>query len=72
MANPEFMVKCVTQPAKQVFHLNTRGNWSHHLHVGTDAAKFATRALARAALNRSYKHPSDDHSVVEVWGVTPR
>lgn len=60
----EFQVTCVTRPANQRFILNRRGDWSH-VDNNNEPACYPTRAAAYAALRRSYKHPADDHKVVQ-------
>ena len=61
----QYQVIC-TAPDGRKWVLTARGNWSYFDQANLKPATFDTRASARAALNKAYKHPADKHEVVQV------
>lgn len=58
-----FEVRCITRPANQVFYLTLGLHWSHQDNR-VPALVFRTKAAARDALRRAYRHPADDHEII--------
>lgn len=70
MAVPHFQVVCTTRNANGTFYLTDRGSWTHQdSHVGP--AIFTSRAAARKALRRAYKHRDDEHEIKQISGFRP-